>query len=253
MTALVLTVEHASCAVPPGLDLGLPAEVVSSHIGWDPGALPLAEALASARGAPLHAGAVSRLVVDLNRRESDPGAIPAVAFGVRVPGNEGLAPADRDARLRRWHRPFRAAVACDVAARVASGGCLHLSVHSFDPSLSADRSGLDLGVLFDPARPAEVAVARALLDALVAAGLGARVNAPYAGTAEGHTTALRERHPKGYVGIELELAQGLPPARADAARRALSVALTRALGPLPPTSSSPAGGYGTTAPSRSDP
>lgn len=231
MTRHLVTVEHAACAVPAGIDLGLPPAVIASHVGWDPGALELAQALAGDVGAPIHVGVVTRLVVDLNRREGDPDAIPAVAFGVVVPGNQALSPAQRRARLDRWHRPFRAAVARDVDAMVAQAGCLHVSVHSFDPTLSTDRRDLQVGVLFDPARPGEVAVAQRMLHALGEAGLVARANAPYAGTAEGHTTALRERHARRYVGIELELAQGLPPAPVEAARRAIRRALGSTPGP----------------------
>lgn len=219
---LVLTVEHASARVPAGLWLGLPPAVVASHVGWDPGALPLGRALAAELGAALFAGQVSRLVVDLNRRAGHPEVVPRRAFGVAVPGNLGLSEAQRQARLARWHAPFRGAVARAVAQAVAGGGCLHLSLHSFDPSLSADRAGLEVGVLFDPARAAEAAWCGALLDRLAAAGLSARANAPYAGTAEGHTTALREAHARGYLGVEIELAQGLAADRVERLRAALA-------------------------------
>lgn len=204
---VVLSCEHARVFVPRSVDLGLEEAVVQTHIGWDRGALPLAEALAERLEAPLFAGEVSRLVVDLNRREGHPGVIPAESFGIAVPGNRALPDDERERRLARFHRPWRRAVTAEVDDAVARGGCLHLSLHSFDPTLSADRAGLDIGVLHDPARPREHRIALALRDALGAAGLRADLDRPYLGTDEGLTTWLRERHAHGYVGIELELSQ----------------------------------------------
>lgn len=214
---LVISVEHASSRVPsePGhpLDLGLPASELTGHRAWDPGAALLGRGLARITGAPLLLGQVSRLVVDLNRRESDPAVIPEVSFGLLVPGNVDLETSERLRRLARWHRPYRGAVEVAVNRElVARGRCLHLSVHSFTPELDGVRRDVEVGLLFDPARPLEVAWAAALGEALRGAGLDARDNEPYAGTAEGFTTFLRERHPwPVYAGLELELSQALLP------------------------------------------
>lgn len=229
----MLTVEHAACAVPPGVELGIPPARAGGHEGWDPGALRLAQALAAATGAPLHAGEWSRLVVDLNRREGDPGAVPASAWGLDLPGNRALDPAAREARIARWHRPWRAAVAAAIT-RALDGAdrVLHLSVHSFAPALDPAARDFDLGLLFDPARPAE----SAWVERLAAALPGVRLarNAPYAGTAEGHTTALRERwgDPR-YAGIELELSQDAPPALVRRVAAGLAGALPHRPRPVP--------------------
>ncbi len=211
---LVLTAEHASAAVPPGVWLGLPAAALSGHRAWDPGPAALARQLAAATGAPLFLGRLSRLVVDLNRRATDPAAVPRVSFGLPVPGNQALGAADRAARLARWHRPWRQAVAQAVADRAAPGApCLHLAVHSFSPALDPVGRDFDLGLLFDPDRPLEGAWVDQLGAALAAAGLRVRHNAPYLGTDEGLPTWLRARHPDPtYAGIELEVSQGLAPA-----------------------------------------
>ena len=50
---LVLTCEHASCAVPVEYDdLGLDDEQLTEHIGWDIGAGALTQSLARELGAP---------------------------------------------------------------------------------------------------------------------------------------------------------------------------------------------------------
>src|SRR5690606_16514971 len=72
--AFVVTCEHASRAVPSGMRRALAGarDLLPTHRGWDPGALPFAEALARALDAPLVAGKVSRLVIDLNRSPHNP-------------------------------------------------------------------------------------------------------------------------------------------------------------------------------------
>lgn len=213
---VIVSCEHAGWAVPPGVELGIDLDQRRSHIGWDPGAAPFADSLGAALGVAVFRGVWSRLVVDLNRRETDPGVIATVSGGITIPGNVGLDPEAREARLARWHRPWRAAVGAAVDDAVAAGGCVHVSVHSFDPGFvpgdgpgpDPARADLSLGVLFDPARPRETRLAAALLRAVRDLGCAAGENRPYAGTAEGFVTWLRERHGDRYVGLELELCQG---------------------------------------------
>ncbi|MCO5172144.1 MAG: N-formylglutamate amidohydrolase [Planctomycetes bacterium] len=211
MPALLLTCEHASCALPPGFDPGVGPEVVASHLGWDPGALEVAQVVAARTGAPLLAGEWSRLFVDLNRSPDLPGAVPAESCGVPIPGNQALPPEERARRLAAVQAPYRAAVRAAVErAVVEAGACLHVSVHSFTPELHGRPRPYDAGVLFDPDRPLEVAAADALLAGLRAAGRPARPNEPYAGTDDGLTTWLRTCFaPDRYAGIEVELNQAL--------------------------------------------
>jgi len=207
----VVSCEHASATVPAEVALGLSPAEQATHHAWDEGARPLARTLAAALGcAPLE-GTVSRLVVDLNRAEDNPEVVPAVSFGLAVPGNAALAPAERERRLAVYHRPYRRAVRAAVDAAVAAAGrCVHLSVHSFVPVLAGLRRDVQVGVLFDPARPWEVEVAHDLLAALREVGWDARANEPYLGTDDGVTTWLRGRLPAAaYAGIELEANQSL--------------------------------------------
>lgn len=225
-SAVVVTCEHASAAIPPALgDLGLPAAVRRSHRAWDPGALAVARALAKALDAPLFVGEWSRLVADLNRRDDHPRVVAARVDGRAVPGNQLDAEA-RAARLSRYWRPYRRAVegAIRRAARGA-GGVVHLSVHSFTPRLGGVERRNDVGLLHDPWRPREVRLCDALKAPLRAAGLSVRRNFPYFGHTDGLTSWLRARLPAGrYLGVEVECNQRLS-ANAAGERR-----LARALG-----------------------
>lgn len=231
---LVITCEHASCAVPRELaGLGLPASVLRQHVGWDPGALPVARALAREFDAPLVVGEWSRLVADLNRSEDHPRVVAERAHGHAIPGNR-IDAAGRDRRLARYWRPWRRRVERLVAqtvARVAGGAgapCTHLSVHSFVPELNGVVRRNDVGLLFDPRRDRERAFVVALQRELRRLGLSVRKNFPYFGHTDGMTSHLRARLPRdGYLGIEIELNQRV--ARQAAGQRRLTAALVAAL------------------------
>jgi predicted N-formylglutamate amidohydrolase len=71
----------------------------------------------------------------------------------------------------------------------------------------------DVGLLYDPRRERERALAARWKAAILERrpGLGVRFNYPYAGRADGLTTALRRRFPdERYAGIELEVNQRFP-------------------------------------------
>jgi predicted N-formylglutamate amidohydrolase len=226
---LVLSCEHAAWQPPPGWSHGLSDAVLSSHVGWDHGALEIARRLAERLGVPLLAGASTRLYVDLNRAESSSGVIPAVSFGVEVPGNAGLTPEEREARLERVHRPYRRRLLEAVSLELAQAGrCLHVPVHSFTPELGGQRRQYELGVLFDPARAAEAALAEALLVGLQEAGIDARANEPYLGTDDGVTAWLRTVFPDpDYAGIEIECSHAVTEAPGGPER--IAEALSRLL------------------------
>lgn len=232
MPGLVLTCEHASNALPPGVDLGVGREVMDSHVAWDPGAKEVARELARRWGCPLQVGRYSRLYVDLNRSPDRPVVVPEVAFGVRVPGNVGLPEEERAARLREHHAPFREAVIHDVAAAVArAGSVLHLSIHSFADKLGEERRPYPLGVLYDPDRPGEREIAEAILERLRAAGWDARANQPYPGTGDGTTTWLRGVfQPRVYAGLEIELSHALDEAGLARATDAMADAVEGVFG-----------------------
>jgi len=209
----VVTCEHASNALPVGVDLGVDAAVVASHVAWDPGALEVAQVVSERLGVAPYAGRHTRLYVDLNRAEESAGVIPVRSFGVDIPGNRSLPAGERARRLTE-HHAYRAAVDRAVAAAVAAGGCLHLAVHSFAPEVEGAVRPYDGGVLFDPDRLRESTLALQILAALAAAGMAVRANEPYLGTDDGLTTWLRTRYSDGvYAGLEIEVAQALTPAR----------------------------------------
>ena len=94
----VLTCEHATNEVPEEFgNLGLDDALLETHIAWDPGARPVAEALARLLDAPLIMPQVSRLVCDCNRPHGSAESMPDSSEIYDIPGNRDLTPGQRDA------------------------------------------------------------------------------------------------------------------------------------------------------------
>jgi predicted N-formylglutamate amidohydrolase len=222
---LVLSCEHASWTLPPGVSLGVSLAVLQGQASWDHGALDIAQRLSDEVGLPVHAGAFSRMFVDLNRPPAHADVIPLVSYGAPVPGNAALTAGDRAARIAQFHAPYWTDVARDVDARLHDrGGVLHLSSHSFDPSLDPAARTFDCGVLYDPAHAFEAALAERLLFQLRAAGLDVRANQPYSGVGAAICTALRiEFAGQRYAGIQLETSHRVTHTPGGCARVAAAV------------------------------
>ena len=224
--SIVVSAEHASANVPPELGgLGLDEVHLASHVAWDPGVRQVAAHLAEALNAPLFLGEHSRLVADLNRSPTSPECVPEIAFGLPIPGNFGLTAEERRARIARYHAPYWDAVRRAIELRLGAGPLLHFSVHSFTGELHGKRRELDLGLLFDPVRPLEEALARAMLPVLRELGFDTRNNEPYDGRADALVTANRSLYASDvYCGFELEISHDLLD-RIDEVARAVERAL----------------------------
>jgi predicted N-formylglutamate amidohydrolase len=202
---LVVTCEHAGNVVPERyrpLFAGY-EHLLPTHRGWDPGALVLAREMAERFHAPLYFEETTRLLVDLNRSIGNP--------GLHSEATRHLSLRERREILDVYYHPHRTRIAAAVAEIVAAGDCVvHVCSHSFTPELNGHVRTADVGFLYDPGRPGEVAFSTAWLDALKAADptLRLRRNYPYIGKSDGVAQALRRVHPADrYVGIELEVNQ----------------------------------------------
>lgn len=206
MRLLFLSCEHGGNEVLPALAPRFKgaARVLASHRGWDIGALglfqhlrPLAAASASAR--------LSRLCIELNRSEHHPRLFSEFT--------QHLSAAEKRVLLS-YYRTYREGFTASVQAALRDGhDVVHIGVHSFTHVLNGKERDLDIGLLYDPARPAEKHFCAEWSKAirLRAPGLRVRMNRPYKGTSDGFTRDLRKRFPKGYAGIELEVDQRFAP------------------------------------------
>jgi predicted N-formylglutamate amidohydrolase len=150
-TGLVLTCEHAGTAIPGVLgDLGVSHADLLDHIGWDPGALDVTQALSAALDAPYVAQRYSRLVIDCNRPRDAPDLAPERADTRAVPGNRGLSDLDLTARWDEINRPYHAALAAMMCGKTGL-----ISVHSFTPHRRGDAAprAVHIGVLARDGNP----------------------------------------------------------------------------------------------------
>jgi len=219
LPGLLVTCEHASNRVPPALRALFSGQraLLASHRGFDAGARAVARSFARRFDATLLEGAVSRLVIDLNRSAQHPHLLGPTLRALPLAARR----ARRAELLATLWEPYRATAEVEVAALLESHSCvLHLCVHSMTPTLGAVRRDMDVALLFDPERRLERELARAWRAELEAAtGLRVAFNRPYRGTSDGHTTALRRVFAAdAYAGVELELNQALLRNRAFSAR-----------------------------------
>ena len=202
---LLITCEHGGNKVPAAYRplFNHCRNLLSSHRGFDPGALVMACALAMHFNAPLVASMVSRLVVDLNRSI---GHKHLHADFVRT-----LPAATRQEIIERYYLPYRQETEQRVVEGIARRGMvIHISCHSFTNNFNGVVRDTDIGLLYDPARRGERALCAHWKDILntTAPGLEVRRNYPYEGRNDGLTSALRKKFPPdAYLGIELELNQ----------------------------------------------
>ena len=192
-----MSCEHGGNRVPPRFGMCFSNRTLDTHRGWDPGALSLARDIARATGAPLFHSTISRLLVELNRPLGHP---QVFHLELSEPVRQNL--------LRRYYLPYWRAI--ETAIRKARRRVVHLSVHSFTPRFRGVTRATDVGLLFDPRRPAETAFCRRWERELATANpkLRVRDNDPYAGVHPSVVQSMRERFGRSrYVGIQVEVNQ----------------------------------------------
>lgn len=144
---VLLVCEHASKRVPAFLgDMGLTAQALDSHIAWDPGALAVAQQMASQMSAPLVHGGVSRLVYDCNRPPEAAGAMPAKSEDLSIPANIAMSPKERQDRIDNIYTVFSRELSDQIEQYRNSLG-LMVTIHSFTPVYHGKPRTVELGLL----------------------------------------------------------------------------------------------------------
>ncbi len=204
-TKVVISCEHAGNQVPEAFQylFSEHQQILESHRGWDPGALEIAEYLAKQLKAPLYYRIFTRLLIELNRSLHHPALYSEYSIS--------LAREIKAQLIRDYYDYYRNEVEKHIAAYIRENqNTFHLSVHTFTPVYNGIHRAVDIGLLFDPERPEELAFCiqwKKKLEALLPQ-MKIRFNEPYLGTDDGFTTYLRTKFPSSfYVGIEIEVNQ----------------------------------------------
>ena len=212
---IVCVADHASNFVPRDVPLGIPDELLDTHIAVDIGVEGIADRLARRHAIPAHIATVSRLVCDLHRREDEEAVVPFSSDGHTIPGNIG---ANREKRLDRFHRPYHEALGKWLDAARPE---LIVALHSFTPSLetSDEERPWDIALLYNH----DDSAARHAIRLFGEEGLKVGDNEPYSGK---QLNATMDRHAEahGRRYITLEIRQDLIGTKAEQARWASLVA-----------------------------
>jgi len=202
---VLILCDHASNRIPEELgDLGVAPEHLDDHIAVDIGAAATARALSQRLDAPTVLARVSRLVVDLNRNPETQDPIPVESDGLAIPGNRGLTPAARQARLNAYFHPYHAACQGQVAAMLARGERpIVIGLHSFTPVMDGAYRPWPIGFLYDEDPRLFEALAAPLGERW---GLTVGDNQPYSGR-ELYYTMKRHGEARGLIQATIEIRQ----------------------------------------------
>ncbi len=226
---VLITCDHASRRVPKSLrNLGLDAESLKLHIGWDIGAAEVSRGLACRLDAPGILAGYSRLVIDCNRDLDDPTSMPTVSDGVPVPGNKDLSPAAKAQRVEALFKPYHRAVETALE-RFATRG-VHpavLSIHSFTPVMGGSQRPWHIGILWDKDPRMAVPMLAALRRE---AGLVVGDNEPYSAREPAGFTVRTHAEKRGLPHLNVEIRQDL--LASDAGTAEWADRLTRVLTPI---------------------
>ena len=132
-TPIFVFCDHASNMIPDRLNcLGLPADLLHTHIAYDIGAAAVASNLAQALSGKLFTCGFSRLVIDANRSPDTADLIPEISDRIPIPGNQDLTPQERTARIIEFHAPYHQHLGTAISAFIARHEApLFLCIHSF--------------------------------------------------------------------------------------------------------------------------
>lgn len=199
---LLLTCEHGGHQVPPHYQALFNGreDVLTSHRGWDPGALSLTHTLASYFRCQAFSSTTTRLLIEANRSVTAPDLFSEFSRSLLEPEKLKL--------IKDYYEPYRKAVEDYITN--SQGPVLHFSIHTFTPVLNGEKRSTDVGILFDPSRSVEGHVANRLQEVLqdLLPTFQIDHNRPYLGTDDGFTTYLRTRFSnERYAGLEIEVNQ----------------------------------------------
>ncbi|MEK6480515.1 N-formylglutamate amidohydrolase [Catalinimonas sp. 4WD22] len=203
--ACFLSCEHGGNYIPPAfLQYFLGQEkVLQSHRGWDAGTLEVSEYLFQTLGIPLVYCTTSRLLIEMNRSVGHPQLFSEFT--------QSISEQEKADLLAEFYHPYRNKVKSIIGSNVLKHQkSLHFSIHSFTPVFDGYTRDVDLGLLFDPARPLELQTSTLLKSdmQMQLPHMQIRFNEPYLGIDDGLTTYLRTQYDDDvYAGIEIEINQ----------------------------------------------
>ena len=199
---LVLTCEHGGNEIPTTYKKHFKNKaVLKTHRALDLGALDLFQTLEPLSDAS-YFSTTSRLLIELNRSLHHKNL-----FSEYI---KGLTKIEKTEIINTHYLPYRASVEDNIRNCIKKDDLvLHLSIHSFTPSLNGKNRNCDIGLLYNSSNRREKQLCKQLKLELLKQdyNFNIRFNYPYLGKADGFTTYLRKQFPIHYLGIEIEVNQ----------------------------------------------
>ena len=203
----MLTCEHGGNHIPVAYKTQFKNQeaILATHRGLDIGALEIAKLLQKRLKAPLIYSKTSRLVVDLNRTLKNP-----TLFSEFM---KTLSQKELKKVLDKYYFPHWFKVRKNIQTLLKKNdSVVHIAVHSMTDNLNGQKRKMQIALLYNPVFKNEVKFASLWIKALrkeFPEYIIAR-NKPYRGDGDGLTCEMRnENRPNNYIGIEIELNQGL--------------------------------------------
>jgi len=205
---LFLTADHAGRVIPRRLGrLGLPADELIRHIGWDIGIASVTEHLSTALDATAVLQTYSRLVIDCNRDPAVASSIPTVSEHSDIPGNVDLSAAQIAARRREIFDPYHGRVRALLDARLKAGRpTILVAQHSMTDVYKGVRRAMHAAILYNRDRRFAALMLEMLRrePALIVAD-----NEPYFVSDETDYSIPRHGEARGLPHVEIEIRQDL--------------------------------------------
>jgi predicted N-formylglutamate amidohydrolase len=202
--SFVIVCDHASNRIPAEYQsFAFFDDALTTHIAWDPGALPVARHLSATLDAPLLWPDVSRLVIDCNRDLGARSLIVTESEGRPVPTNVGLSDDERSRRIELIHTPYHAAIDACLKRRHAAGRPTTLiAIHSYTPVYLGESRPWKIGIVFgEDRRMADLLIGELEADSSLRVG----VNQPYSPADQVYYTVERHAGPRGLPAAMIEI------------------------------------------------
>ena len=200
---LVLTCEHGGNSIPNAYRILFNGNqnILKSHKGYDLGALDVFNTLKELSDYS-RSNITSRLLIEPNRSLHH----KYLFSGISKP----LSKLEKQNIIDHYYLPYRNHVEQAIKNFIEMNeNVLHISVHTFTPTINQVERHCDIGLLYDSSRKLEKAICKQLQTEIKKLNpqLKVRFNYPYFGKSDGFTTYLRKLFPENYLGIELEINQ----------------------------------------------
>lgn len=219
---LFLTCEHGGNQIPTRYKKLFKegSEVLKTHRGLDIEALGIAQKLKQKLKVPLVFSTTSRLVVDLNRTLKN----PTLFSEFTTP----LSKLEKNKILNTYYFPHWQKVR--AALKKMNSGIVHVAVHSMTDHLNGKKRRMQLALLYNPAFKEEVRFSSLWIKELRKEFPNFVIarNKPYRGDGDGLTCEMRKENQK-YVGIELEMNQGMLVQMSEREKKKFSMKLAKSL------------------------